>query len=245
MLLQGKTVFVSGGSRGLGRAFCEAFAAHGAKVAFNYVHDAQGAADTLSRIESAGAKGLALQASVLDGEALRESVNAIETTLGPIDALVNNAGISQPLPFALTEEEDWDKVMDINSKGQYMAARAVLPGMIRRRKGALLNIGSLAGLRIIEAPIHYAASKAAAKGFTEALCKEVSRYGIRVNCLAPGLLDDGVGLNLPQHRLQDYVSYTALGRVGKMAEVAQLAAFMICDRNSYMNGETIVMSGGF
>jgi NAD(P)-dependent dehydrogenase (short-subunit alcohol dehydrogenase family) len=245
MLLQDKTVFVSGGSRGLGRAFCAAFAEHGANVAFNYAHDSQAAAETVAQIESTGRRALAFQASVLDERALKESVNTVESTLGPLDALVNNAGISQPLPFALTEEEDWDKVMDINSKGQYMVARAVLPGMIRRRKGVMLNIGSLAGLRIIEAPIHYAASKAAAKGFTEALCKEVSRYGIRVNCLAPGLLDDGVGLNLPQHRLQDYVSFTALGRVGKMSEVARLAAFLISDRNSYMNGETIVMSGGF
>ena len=245
MLLSNKTIFVTGGSRGLGNAFCQQFAAAGANVAFNYLKDEKSANATLQQIQGFGVKGLAIKVSVLDGDGLAAAVNQIEQHLGEIDILVNNAGISQPLPFALVEEEDWDKVMQTNIKGQYLAARAVVPRMIRRKRGVILNIGSLAGMRLIEAPVHYSTSKAASKGFTEALCKELARYQIRVNCLAPGLLDDGVGLNLPAHRLKDYLDNTALRRVGGMHEVAKFACFMVSDRNSYMNGETIVISGGF
>jgi 3-oxoacyl-[acyl-carrier protein] reductase len=153
--------------------------------------------------------------------------------------------MSQPLPLPLMEEEDWDKVMDVNVKGQFLAAQAVLKGMIRRKSGVILNIGSLAGLRLIEAPVHYSTSKAAIHGFTQALSKEVARYQIRVNCLAPGLLEKGVGQNLPEHRLKEYLKYCALHRVGSMEEVAHCAAFLVSDKNSYMNGVTLLMDGGF
>ena len=99
-------------------------------------------------------------------------------------------------------------------------------------------------VRMLEAPIHYCASKAAVKGLTEALAKEVARYGIRVNSLAPGLLEDGVGRNLPEHRLADYLKHCALGRIGRLDEVARLAAFLVSDGNGYMSGETVVIDGG-
>lgn len=245
MLLQDKTILITGGSRGLGRAMCLQFAAAGAAVAFTYHQDETSAQQTKQEIESFGVAALPVKASVVEEQAMLDAVKTIETELGAIDILVNNAGVSQPLPFALIEVEDWDKVLDTNVKGHYIAARAAVPGMIRRKSGVILNIASLAGLRIIEAPVHYSTSKAAIKGFTEAMCKELSRYKIRVNCLAPGLLDEGVGLNLPQHRLKDYLDNTALGRVGHMSEVAKFACFMVSDRNSYMNGETIMISGGF
>ena len=243
-LLEGKRALVTGGSRGLGAELCRRFAEEGADVAFNFSSDHAAAAGTREKIESLGRKALPFQASVTDAAALGEFVRSAEAELGPIDILVNNAGISQPLPLALMEEEDWAKVMDVNAKGYFLAARSVLPHMIRRKRGVVLNIGSLAGIRLIEAPIHYSASKAAVKGFTEALSKEVARYDIRVNCLAPGLLDDGVGRGLPEHRLREYLHHVSLGRVGTMAEVAKFAAFLVSDRNSYMTGATILMDGG-
>jgi len=243
-LLKDKRVLVTGGSRGLGRAFCERFAAEGAHVAFNYTSDESGARETLGRVETSGQRALAFRASVLDYAALEQMVREIESAWGGIDVLVNNAGISQPLPLALMEEEDWDAVMDTNAKGQFLAARAVLRGMIRRKGGCMLNIGSLAGVRLIEAPIHYCASKAAVKGFTEALSKEVARYNIRVNCLAPGLLDDGVSQNLPEYRVEEFLKHVSLHRKGTLEEVARFAAFLISDRNSYMNGATVVIDGG-
>ncbi len=240
-MLKGKRALVTGGSRGLGRALCEVFAGYGADVAFNYSSDREGAEHTLKQLAG---RGLAFQTSVLDEAALNRMVSEIEAQWGGVDILVNNAGVSQPLPLPLMEEADWDLVMDVNVKGQFLVSRAVLRGMIRRRAGALLNLGSLAGLRLIEAPVHYAASKAAVKGFTQALAKEVARYNIRVNCLAPGLLEEGVGQSLPEHRMKEYLRHVALRRVGTLDEVARFAAFLVSERNSYMNGETILMDGG-
>ena len=243
-LLEGKCVLVTGASRGLGRAFCERFAAEGADVAFNYTTDECGARETLGLVEGYGRRALAFRASVLDSAALERMVGEIEAAWSGLDVLVNNAGVSQPLPVALMEEEYWDAVMDTNAKGQFLAARAVLRGMIRRRGGCVLNIGSLAGARMIEAPVHYCASKAAVKGFTEALSKEMARYNIRVNCLAPGLLEDGVSQNLPEYRVTEFLRHVALRRMGTLGEVAGFAAFLVSDRNSYMNGATVLIDGG-
>jgi len=243
-LLPGKRIFVTGASRGLGRAFCACFAAHGADVAFNFASDSDGAAETMRLVRQHGVRALSFQVSVLDDAGLCRTALELENAWGGVDILVNNAGVSQPLPLALMEEADWDKVLDINAKGQFLATRAFIRGMIRRRSGAILNLGSLAGVRLLEAPIHYSASKAAVKGFSEALCKEVARYNIRVNCLAPGLLEEGLAANLPDYRLKEYLKHVSLHRTGTLQEVAACAAFLISDRNSYMNGATIVMDGG-
>jgi NAD(P)-dependent dehydrogenase (short-subunit alcohol dehydrogenase family) len=240
-LLAGKRALITGGSRGLGRAICECFAKEGADVAFNYSSDEEGAQNTLACL---GDRGLGFKVSVLDEPGISQMVESIEKAWGSIDILVNNAGITQPLPLALMDSADWDSVMDINVKGLFLVTRAVVRGMIRRREGVILNMGSLAGERSIESPVHYAASKAAVRGLTQALCKEMASYKIRVNCLAPGLLDEGVSRNLPEHRVQEYIRHVPLGRMGTLEEVAKFAAFLVSERNSYMNGETILMDGG-
>ena len=244
MLLNGKRALITGASRGLGRSFCRAFAAAGAQVAFTYSRDEEGAAETLEVIAAAGSPGRAFKVSVLDGPGTEAAVKALEQDWGGVDILVNNAGITQPLPFALIDEDDWDKVMDLNVKGTFLTTRAAIKGMIRRKHGVILNIGSLAGERIIDAPVHYCTSKAALRGFTESLAKQVARHGIRVLNLAPGLLEDGVGKNLPEHRLADYLHHCSLGRVGTFEEVARFATFLVSERSAYMTGETIVMDGG-
>ena len=240
-LLAGKTVLITGGSRGLGRALTRTLVKEGARVAFSYNRDEDGARTTLA--ECAG-NAKSFHCSVLDIAATEAMVSELEHEWGSIEVLINNAGVSQNLPLALLEEEDWDRVMDINVKGTFLTSKAVLRGMIRRKRGVVLNIGSLADVRMIEAPIHYCASKAAIKGLTEGLAKEVARYGIRVNCLAPGLLEDGVGRNLPDYRLADYLKHCSLGRLGGLDEVARFAAFLVSEANSYMSGETVVMDGG-
>ncbi len=242
--LAGKRALITGGSRGLGRAMCRAFARDGARVAFTYVRDEAGANESLALIRAEGGEGRAFRVSVLDTAGTAAMVSKVEAAWGGIDIAVNNAGISQNLPLPLIEEEDYDKVMDINVKGTFFTSKAVARGMIRRKAGVILNIGSLAGERIIEAPVHYSASKAAIHGLTEALAKDLARHSIRVVCLAPGLLEDGVGRNLPEHRLADYLKHCALGRVGTLDEVARFASFLVSDECSYVNGATIVMDGG-
>ena len=242
-LLDGRIALVTGGSRGLGRAIVRTLAREGAKVAFNHTKSDEEARALVEELRAAGARAFAYQVSVLDKKGLWEMVRDVEKKAGIIDVLVNNAGVSQVVPLALMEEEDWDKVMDVNVKGTFLATQAVLRGMVKERRGRILNIGSLAGVKMIEAPVHYSTAKAAIKGFTEGVAKEVARYGITVNCLAPGVLDDGVSQNIPHNRLAEYLQHCALGRAGKLEEVAEVAAFLVSDRNSYMNGATIVVDG--
>lgn len=243
-LLEGRVALVTGGSRGLGRAICLALAREGADVAFNYSRNDADAAELLERIQGAGVRGWASKTSVLDRVALQALARTLEQEAGQIDILVNNAGVGQVVPLALMEEEDWDRVMSVNVKGAFLTTQAVMRGMIKRRRGRVLNISSLAGIKMMEAPVHYAAAKAALKGFTEALAKEIGRYGITVNCLAPGILEEGVSSNLPESRLAEYLRHCALGRKGTFEECAEVVAFLVSDRNSYMNGATIVLDGG-
>lgn len=244
MLLKDKKILVTGGSSGLGQSMCEIFAREGAWIAFNYSSNEKGAEKTIELVSKHTDKVKSFKTSVLDTDKIKDMISNLEEEWDGIDVLVNNAGVSQILPIALLEEEDWDQVMDINVKGTYLVTRATLKGMIRRRQGKILNMGSLAGMRLIESPVHYSASKAAIKGFTESLAKELGRYNITVNSLAPGILEGGVGNNLPSYRLKDYLNHCSLGRIGKFSEVSEVAAFMVSDENSYMNGLTIVMDGG-
>lgn len=241
-------MLITGASRGLGRAIGLACARAGARVAFTFTRDEAGARSlneqAMGQSSSPVAEIRSFQVSVLDSEATESMVRELESAWGGVDILINNAGVTQVLPLALLDEEDWDRVMDVNVKGTFLTSKAVLPGMIRRRAGVILNIGSLAGVRMLEAPIHYCASKAAIKGLTQAMAKEVARYQIRVLCLAPGLLEDGMGRNVPEYGLADYLKHCALGRVGTFDEVARFAVFLVSDQNSYMNAETIIMDGG-
>ncbi len=242
--LAGKIALITGGGRGLGAAMVRVFAAAGAKVGFSYARNEEAAKALVETVAAAGGQAFGYPVSVLDTPGTEGMMRDLETRFGPLDILVNNAGISQNLPLPLLEEEDFDKVLDVNVKGAYLTSRAALRGMMRRKKGVILNIGSLVSERILEAPIHYTTSKAAIDGLTKALAKEASRHGVRVLCLAPGLLEDGLGKNLPEHRLVDYLKHCALGRVGTLEEVAKLGCFMASDEASYMWGATVVADGG-
>ena len=181
---------------------------------------------------------------VLDKTGSVKIAEQIEREFGPVDILVNNAGISQVMPFALIEEEDWDRMMDVNVKGMFLVTKAFVRGMIRRKKGAVVNLGSLAGMRVLEVPVHYATAKSAVVGFTLSLARELSRYNIRVNAVVPGLLDSGVSSNVPDKQREDYSKHCTVGRAGKPGEVAELVAFLASDRAAYINAQAIRVDGG-
>lgn len=244
MLLQGRTAFVTGGSGAVGSAIVRTFAAEGARVAFTY-HDRTDKAQVLAdELQAGGATVRAYPLDVLDGKASQALDERVEKDLGPVDALVNNAGIAQVMPFALIEEEDWDLTMDVNVKGTFLVTKAFLRGMIRRKRGSIVNLGSLAGMRILEVPVHYATAKAAIMGFTISLAREIARYNIRVNAVIPGMLSGGVGLNVPDRQKEEYKKYCTMGRVGTPEEVAKVIAFLASDHASYVNAQGIYIDGG-
>ncbi|RCK81126.1 MAG: 3-oxoacyl-[acyl-carrier protein] reductase [Candidatus Ozemobacter sibiricus] len=244
MLLQDRTAFVTGGSGAVGSAIVRTFVKEGARVAFSYRDHADRAQALVAELEAGGATVRAYPLDVLDGQAAQALDRQIEQEIGPVDILVNNAGLTQVMPFALIEEEDWDQVMDINVKGTFLVTKAFLRGMIRRQRGAIINLGSLAGMRILEVPVHYATAKSAIMGFTLSLAREVARYQIRVNAVIPGMLSAGVGLNVPDRQKEEYKRYCTLGRVGTPEEVADLVVFLASERSSYINAQGIYIDGG-
>jgi 3-oxoacyl-[acyl-carrier protein] reductase len=242
--LFGKRCLITGGSRNLGRALCVAFAKAGAKVAFTYHKQDADADITRQLVQQAGADVLVFKGSVTDVEHARATVNDIVKAWGGLDVLVNNAGVMQILPVALLDEADWDKMIDTNLKGAYIFSREVLRPMIRAKQGHILNIGSIAGERIVDSPIHYAAAKAGLQGLTRALAKEVGRYGIAVNNLSAGLLAAGLGQQAPQHHRDEYIINCPLGRLGSLEEVAAFATWLVSDENSFMSGARLAFDGG-
>jgi 3-oxoacyl-[acyl-carrier protein] reductase len=247
MLLAGKRCLVTGGSRGLGLAMCKAFARHGAKVALTYRRSDQDAVDAVKAVQSESPTTqlpLHFKGSVADAAHVQQTVAQLTAEWGGIDVLVNNAGVTQIVPIALLDEADWDEMLAVHVKGAYLFSRAVLKSMIRQKRGHILSIGSFSSERMIESPVHYAAAKSALRGFTEALGREVGRYNIAVNLLSPGLLDVGLGQMLLPHRIKEYVAQCPLGRLGTAAEVAEMAAFLVSEENTFMTGSKVVLDGG-
>ncbi len=242
--LQGKRCLVTGGSRNLGRAICLAFARAGARVAFTYLKDDAQAEVTRQLVAQTGAEVLVFKGNVCDAAHARTSVDAVVQAWGGLDVLVNNAGVMQILPMALLEEDDWDRVVDTCLKGPYIFSRAALRPMLRQKRGHILNIGSVAGERILEAPVHYAAAKAGLQGMTRALAKEVGRYGIAVNDLSAGLLAAGLGQQAPQNRREEFIRNCPLGRMAQLEEAADLATWLVSDENSFMSGARLTFNGG-
>lgn len=243
-MLDGRTAFVTGGTGAVGAAIVRALISHGATVGFSF-HSQEAKARELEHEFLAQAnRSKAYPLDVLDKVGCGKIAEQVEQELGPIDILVNNAGITQVMPFALIEEEDWDRMMDVNVKGMFLVTKAFVRGMIRRKKGAVVNLGSLAGMRVLEVPVHYATAKSAVIGFTLSLARELARYHVRVNAVVPGLLTGGVSTNVPDSQRDDYLQHCTVGRAGNPEEVADLVAFLASDRASYINAQAIHIDGG-
>jgi NAD(P)-dependent dehydrogenase (short-subunit alcohol dehydrogenase family) len=244
-MLKGKIAFVTGGSGAIGQAIVRVLTREGCKVTYSYKSGEQAAKQLEKELSDSGFKATrSYFLDVTNAKASVELAKRIEEEVGPVDILVNNAGIAQVMPFAMIEEKDWDMLMNTNVKGMFLVTKAFARGMIRRKTGSIINIGSLAGMRMLEVPVHYAAAKSAVVGFTLALAHELGRYNIRVNTVAPGMLEGGVSDNIPAKQQEQYKSHCALSRAGKCEEVAELVAFMASNRSSYINAQSILVDGG-
>jgi 3-oxoacyl-[acyl-carrier protein] reductase len=242
--LQGMRVLVTGGTGSIGQAMCRVFAREGADLAFTWNRREAEARALEVELTALGRRVLHGQVGASDGPAVQAFCDRVEAGWGGVDALVNALGGTQVLPFALIDEPDWDETLALNLKPMFLFSKAVARGMIRRKAGVILNLGSLAGRRMLEVPVHYATAKAGVTGFTISLAKELARYGIRVLELTPGLIKGGIGDNVSERQLAEYNRYCALGRPGTATEVAELAAFLISPRAGYMNAISVQIDGG-
>jgi 3-oxoacyl-[acyl-carrier protein] reductase len=234
-----RVALVTGGSGAVGGALVRRFSQDGLRVAFTFLHNQQ-RAEQLTH--DTGASGF--QVDLIDRGQVKEMVQKVLESLKQIDVLVNNAGLTQVMPFALIEEEDWDEVLKANLKTMFLVTKEVIRSMISRKTGVVINVGSLAGHRLLEVPVHYATAKAGVTGFTLSLAKELSRYNIRINEIVPGLLSEGIGRLVPEKEKAEYLRYCAAGRPGEPDEVAELAAFLASDKAQYINAQSIFLDGG-
>jgi 3-oxoacyl-[acyl-carrier protein] reductase len=243
-MLEGRTAFVTGGTGAVGTAIVRCLVRHGARVAFSF-HTAEDKARQLEQALAAPNRHVkACHLNVLDGVGAVRLAETLEQEFGPADILVNNAGVTQVMPFALIEEEDWDRIMNVNVKGMFLVTKAFVRPMIRRKSGTIINFGSLAGMRVLEVPVHYATAKSAVVGFTLSLARELARYNIRVNAVVPGMLTGGVSANVPPKQQEKYKEFCCLSRAGEPEEVAELVAFLASDRSSYINAQSLFVDGG-
>lgn len=235
---------VTGGTGSMGAAICKALAQDGSDIAFSYNRQKDKAHELAAEIETMGRQVVFGQVQARSAESVESFCAQVEERFERIDVLVNNLGVIQVMPFALIDEEDWDDIMQVNIKSMFLFSKAVLRGMVRRKKGVILNMGSIGGHRLLEVPVHYAAAKAAVSGFTVSLARELCRYGVRVNEICPGLIQGGIGSNVSPRQLEEYNTYCSLGRPGNPEEVAQMVAFMASDRATYINAQRLVIDGG-
>jgi len=244
LLLEGKYAFISGGTRGIGAALCEVFAREGADVAFNYHSRDDLAEEVKAKIEAHGRRALAFKVSVTDRVGMKKVAREVLDAWGAVDVLVNNAAVNKPDNFATTTDKSWDWVVDTNVNSLFAVTKPFYKQMIRGRKGSILNITSVGAIRSLPTSVHYATSKAAMIGFTKCLSREAANFGVTVNAIAAGIFDTDLGNTLPERLLQMHDFWVSKGRLGKPSELAEFAAFMVSDRNSFMSGEIVIVDGG-
>lgn len=237
-----KSVLITGGSRGIGAAAVRVFTRAGYRTAFFYKENRQ-AAESVSR--QTGAQ--AIVCDVSDPSQIRAGVKAAKVCLGVsgFDTLIANAAISRTGLFTEMTDEQWQEMLSVNLSGCVLTAREVLPDMIGRKHGQVITISSMWGQTGASCEVAYSATKAAVIGFTKALAKEVGLSGIRVNCIAPGVIDTDMNSSYDRTVMEELAEETAVGRIGTAEEVAETALFLASDKASYITGQVIGVNGGF
>jgi 3-oxoacyl-[acyl-carrier protein] reductase len=242
--LDGRVALVTGAGRGIGAAIALALGREGAMVTVNYRRSQARAAEVVAAIQAGGSKAIAVQADVTDGAAVRRMVDETVAAFGPVDVLVNNAGIINAVPLDRMSEETWDEMLASNLRSVFLCTRAVLPSMLERGRGKIISVTSQLGQKGMPNHTHYAAAKAGIIGFTRALAREVGPRGIHVNAIAPGPIEtDLIGPVTDEWRREKSAIF-ALRRLGLPEEVAPTAVFLASDDASFYAGQTLCPNGG-
>ncbi len=235
---------ITGASRGIGRACALELAGQGFHVAVNYRRDVEGAKDTVRLVESLGSRASLFQGDVSSHEEAKSLIESVEKELGPIDVLVLNAGITKDALLIRMNEEDWDRVLEINLKGVYNVAKWAARSMMRRKSGRIIAVSSVVALTGNAGQANYCASKAGVIGFVRALARELSRYGITANAVAPGYIQTDMTENLPQGAKENLAVAIPLGRLGTPEDVASAVGFLAGKNSAYITGQVLSIDGG-
>ena len=238
---------MTGGSRGIGAATALAFAQAGARVGFNYAReeDEAEAAATLAALRQAGATAHAARADVSDGEAVTRMVDEMKAALGGApEVLVNNAAVTHDGLLMMLPEAAWDRVLEVNLKGAYLCARAVLRGMIAARAGRIVSVVSPAAFFGKEGASNYAAAKGGLVALTKSLAREVARFGITVNAISPGFVATQLVSDMSEAARKDVERQVPLGRFGRPEEIAAAVLFLASEHAGYLTGTTLHVDGG-
>ena len=236
-----KTAIVTGASKGIGRAICLELAKSGCYIIINYMTDKDGAEQTLAMVKKAGNDGEICRFDVRDAERVAGAVEDIVTRFDKIDILINNAGIIADGLFVMMSPENWQSVIDTSLQGFYNLTRPVLEKMVRKRRGAIVSISSAAALMPNRGQANYAAAKAGIIAASRAVSSEVARLGIRVNVVAPGLIDTEMIKDAP---VADIKNLIPMARIGRSEEVAKVVRFLCSADASYITGQVISVNGG-
>lgn len=235
-----KTVFITGGSRGIGRACVRAFSREGWKVAFTYR-----SSEETAQALAAACGALAVQADGTDDDAVRCGVTAARAAYGAIDAVVCNAGAAEQKQFQDLCDADWLHMLNVNLMGAVRAIRAVLPDMLCRKSGSIVTVSSIWGQTGASCESHYAASKAALIALTRSLALELGPSGIRANCVLPGVIDTDMNAAHGAETLRQLAEDTPLGRLGTPEDVAESVVFLSGEKAAFLTGQTLGVTGGF
>jgi glucose 1-dehydrogenase/3-oxoacyl-[acyl-carrier protein] reductase len=245
--LQDKTVLVTGASRGIGRGIAETVAAEGANVAVNYTSHAEQAEEVAAAIRALGRKAITVQADVSNREQVEAMVKTVTEQLGPIDVLVNNAGIESIVPFLELDDAEWERVTNINLRGPWTVGQVVARDMVANgRKGTIVNIGSIQAGMVFPGRTHYAPTKRGIEALTTNMAAELAPHGIRVNCLHPGLFDTDMTEWVMKNEeiLPVVLEKIPLGRAAQPNEMGPAVVFMASDDSSYVTGQSLYVDGG-
>ena len=240
-----QVALVTGSSRGIGRGIALQLAREGWDICVNYIQHREAAEDVVSQIRTLGRDAIAVQADVADGQAVFAMVKTAEEQLGPISLLVNNAGVAGQALFQDITDEMWNRYMGVNLGGARNTIRAVLPHMLHEKAGCIVNISSMWGLRGASCEVTYACTKAALIALTRSLALELAPSHIRVNCVAPGVIDTDMVQVLGQDVLEELAQQTPLGRLGTPADIAHAVAFFASEKASFITGQVLTIDGGF
>lgn len=241
---EGRVALVTGGSRGIGRACVERLAAGGASVAVNYRDNTSAAEETIAHVRDSGGRAIPAQADITDETQVSDMIDRIESELGPVDLLVNNAGIFPFVSHDATTLEIWNATLACNLTGVFLVTWAVKDGMLERGFGRIVNMASIAALRARPQSIAYATTKAGIVGFTKSTAEALAPHNVRINAIAPGLIETEILDGVPQERIDEIVATTPLRRIGQPDDIAEVVRFLLSEDSRFMTGQTLVASGG-